>query len=43
MYSNVYSIGIKIRTRNEGHLQLFDDFMRICVKAANVTDSVFTI
>ena len=36
------SIGIKIPTWNEGHLQLFDDFMRKCVKAATVTDFVFT-
>ena len=33
----MYSIGIKIPTWNEGHLQLFDDFMRKCVKAAIVT------
>jgi len=32
MYSNMYNIGIKIPTRNEGHLQLFDDFVRKVLK-----------
>ena len=41
MYSNMNSIGIKIPTQNEGHLQLFDDFTRNYVKTATVTDSVF--
>ena len=42
MYSNVCSIGIKIPTWDEGHLQLVDDFVRKYVKAVTVTDSVFT-
>ena len=42
MYSNMSSIGIKIPTRNEGHLQLVDDFVRKYVKAVTVTDLVFT-
>ena len=42
MYSNMYSIGIKTPTRNEGQLQLVDDFVRKYVKAVTVTDSVFT-
>ena len=41
MYSNMNSIGIKIPTQNEGHLQLFDDFTGNHVKTAIVTDFVF--
>ena len=41
MHSNMYSIGIKIPTQIKGHLQLFDDFMRKCVKVVTMTDSVF--
>jgi len=41
MYSSMYSIGIKIPTQIKCHLQLFDDFMRKCVKVATMTDSVF--
>ena len=37
----MYSIGIKIPTQIKGHLQLFDDFMRKCVKVVTMTDSVF--
>ena len=32
MYSNMYSIGIKIPTWNEGHLQLFDDLWENVLK-----------
>ena len=39
----MYSIGIKIPTRNEGQLHLFDNFVRKHVKVVNVTDLVFTI
>ena len=42
MYSNMYSIGIKIPTQNEGHLQLFDDIVRKYVKVVTVTDSMFS-
>ena len=42
MYSNMYSISIKIPIQNEGQLQLVDDFVRKYVKAVTVTDSVFT-
>ena len=42
MYSNMCSIGIKIPTQNEGHLQLVDDFVRKYVKTVTVTDLVFT-
>ena len=38
----MYSIGIKTPSRNEGQLQLVDDFVRKYVKALNVSDSVFT-
>ena len=38
----MYSIGIKIPTQNEGHLQLFDNIVRKYVKAVIVTDSVFS-
>ena len=38
----MYNIGIKITTRNEGRLQLFDDIMRKYVKTVTVTDSVFS-
>ena len=38
----MYSIGIKTPTRNEGQLQLVDNFVRKYVKAVTVTDSVFT-
>ena len=38
----MYSIGIKTPTRNEGQMQLVDDFVRKYVKAVTVTDSVFT-
>ena len=41
MYSNMNSIGIKIPTQNEGHLQLFDDFTGNRVKTTTVTDFVF--
>ena len=36
----MYSIGKKIPTWNEGHLQLVDDFVRKYVKAVTVTDSM---
>ena len=39
----MYSIGIKIPTRNEGQLHLFDDFLRKYVEAITVTDSVFAM
>ena len=42
MYFNMYSIGIKIPTQNEGQLHLFDDFVRKYVKVVIVTDLVFT-
>ena len=42
MYSNMYSIGIKIPKENEGQLQLVYDFIRKYVRAITVTDSVFT-
>ena len=42
MYSNMYSIGIKIPTQNEGQLQLVDDFVRKYVKAVTVIGSMFT-
>ena len=42
MYSNMYSIGIKTPTRNEGQLQLVDDFVRKHVKVVTMTDLVFT-
>ena len=42
MYSNMYSISIKIPIQNEGQLQLVDDFVRKYVKAVTVTDSMFT-
>ena len=38
----MYSVGIKTPTRNEGQLQLVDDFVRKYVKTVIVTDSVFT-
>ena len=40
MYFNMYSIGIKIPTRNES--QSVDDFVRKYVKAVTVTNLVFT-
>ena len=42
MYSNMYSIGIKTPTWNEGQLQLVDDFVRKYIMVITVTDSVFT-
>ena len=42
MYSNMYSIGIKITTWSEGKLLLVDDFVRKHVKAVTVTNLMFT-
>ena len=39
----MYSIVIKIPTRNEGQLHLFDDFVRKYVEAVAVIDSVFAM
>ena len=39
----MYSIVIKIPTRNEGQLHLFDDFLRKYVEVVIVTDSVFAM
>ena len=39
----MYSIGIKIPTRNEGQLHLFGDFVRKYVEAVTMIDSVFAM